>query len=47
MISNEEDFLKKVSKEIFKNWYFVKIFKKLKNQIQKIEKQDEGFNVEY
>ena len=47
VISDEEDFLKKVAEDIAKDWYFAKIIKKLKDQVQETMDRDEGPNVEY
>ena len=46
-ISDQKIFLKKITENIIKNWYFVKIMKKLKNQIQKTMNRNEKFNVEW
>ena len=45
VISNQKNFLKKIIENIIKNWYFVKIMKKLKNQVQKTMNRDEKLNV--
>ena len=47
VISDQKDFLKKIIENIIKNWYFVKIMKKLKNQIQKTMNRNEKFNVKW
>ena len=47
VISNGDDFLKKIANEFFVNRIFVKVMKKLKNQIEKIKNNDENFVTKY
>ena len=47
VISNQKNFLKKITENIIKDWYFAKIVKKLKDQIQKTMNRNEKFDVKY
>ena len=45
VISDQEDFLKKIAEDVAKDWYFAKIMKKLRDQIQKTMNRNEESNV--
>ena len=47
VISDEKNFLKKIAKKLSTNWIFVKVMKKLKNQIEKIKNNDKDSLTKY
>ena len=47
VIFDKKDFLKKIAKKFSTNPIFVKIIKKLKNQIEKIKNNDDEFSMKY